>query len=348
MRSCISIALGVIALLALTPAGPAFGQEAKRPTIVCTLPALTAIAREVGGDAFEYVTLAKPDQDPHFVSPRPALMQKTSQAALLIEIGMMLEQWADQVADGSGNPRIFRGGPGRIIASAGIPFEEAPSVISRAMGDLHPQGNPHIWLDPIRAKTIAANIGTAMIGIAPSLRRDIEARLRRFQERIDAALFGAALVDLVGSRKLTRLVLDGSLWSFLDTTEVGGEKLRLKLGGWLATAQPLRGLPVVEYHKVWVYFSKAFGLDLAGTIEEKPGIPAGPRHQREITEQIRSAGVKLILVDNFYDPSMARRIAEDTGARVLVLPNQPGGEPGTDDYFRFIDYLLGEMTAALQ
>lgn len=347
MKRAARRSLIAVGLCALVRSGAVYGAEAQRPKVVCTIPALTAIAREIGGEAFEYVTLAKPDQDPHFVSPTPSLMRKTRQALLLIEMGMQLEIWADEVADGSGNPRIFRGAPGRVVVSLGIPKEEIPRVITRAEGDLHPEGNPHLWLDPVRTKMIAVRVAEALTRIAPDRREEIEGRLADFRGRIDRALFGVDLVELVGREKLGRLVLDGALWPFLEESEVGGQKLVTRLGGWLGKARALRGVPVVEYHRVWVYFCRTFGLRLVGTIEERPGIPPGPRYQREITERIRREGVRLILVDHFYDPSLPREIGRVTGARVLLLPNQVGGEPGTEDYFALIDYLLDRMTAAV-
>jgi ABC-type Zn uptake system ZnuABC Zn-binding protein ZnuA len=341
-------ALISVSVLALVQECSAAAAEAEPKKVVCTVPTLTAIAREISGDdRVEYITLAKPDQDPHYVSPTPSLMRKTRDAALLFEVGMQLETWADEVANGSGNPRIFRGGPGRVRVSVGIPVEEVPPVITRAEGDVHPQGNPHVWLDPVRAKQIAATVAEALAEVTPDRRADIESRLRSFQSRIDDALYGQELVALVGARKLDRLVLDGALWPFLEKTEVGGEQLLSRLGGWLRTGLPLRGLRVVEYHKTWVYFAKTFGLELIGTIEEKPGIPPGPRHQREMADRIRRRNVTVILVDNFYDVSLPRRMAEDTGARMVVLPAQVGGEPGVDSYFELIDYLLDRLLGAV-
>lgn len=340
-----ALSAGLLMLPRLAPGSPSGGEKQR---VVCTLPTLMAIARAVGGDGrFDYVALAKPDQDPHYVSPTPSLMRKVRDAALLVEVGMQLEIWADEVADGSGNPRVFRGGAGRIRVSVGIPVEEVPSVITRAEGDIHPQGNPHVWLDPVRTKSVAATIASALARAAPDEAEAIDERLRSFQERIDRSLYGADLVRLVGAKKLDRLVLDGTLWPFLEATAVGGEPLVAKLGGWLKKAEPLRGIPTVEFHKTWIYFAKTFGMDLMGTIEEKPGIPPGPRHQREIADRIRERRVRLILVDNFYNPALARQTADGTEAQVVVLPTQVGGEPDTDDYFRLIDYLVTRLIAAV-
>src|SRR5437867_13098838 len=143
-------------LLAVLLASPAVAQG-KKLTVLCTLPTLKALTEEVGGDRVDVTALAKGDQDPHFVTPTPVLMKKTRDAALFIENGFSLELWADEVVNGSGNARIFRGTPGRVIASAGVSALEIPSVLSREMGDIHAHSNPHVWLDPLLAKVQAGN-----------------------------------------------------------------------------------------------------------------------------------------------------------------------------------------------
>ena len=315
--------------------------------VVCTLPVLQSIASEVGGDDVEATSLAKGDQDPHFVSPTPVLMKKTREADAFIEIGLSLELWADEVVNGSGNPRIARGQPGRIVASAGIPVLEIPSVLSREMGDIHPEGNPHVWLDPLRAKLVAANVSRGFAALRPNAAERFQKNLERFQRRIDEALFGKALVDLAGGEKLTRLAFDGQLERYLDETSEGGKPLRASLGGWLAKARSLRGEAALEYHKVWAYFARIFGIVLVGEIEERPGIPPGPQHQRATIELIRARKIPLVLVDNFYDPKLPQHIAEEGGAKVVLLPNQVRGEPGIDDYFELIDHILTETLQAL-
>src|SRR6185436_9704407 len=80
---------------------------AKKIQVVCTLPTLKALTEEIGGDRVDVVSLAKGDQDPHFVTPTPVLMKRTREAALFIENGLSLELWADEVVNGSGNSRIF-------------------------------------------------------------------------------------------------------------------------------------------------------------------------------------------------------------------------------------------------
>jgi ABC-type Zn uptake system ZnuABC Zn-binding protein ZnuA len=325
-------------LALLGAAAAAAPQDAPRKKVLCTLPVLEALVREVGGDAFETGSLSRPDQDPHFVSPTPSLMKKLREADLFIQIGLQLELWADAVADGSGNPRVQKGGPGRLAASAGIPREEVPRVLSRTEGDIHPEGNPHLWLDPLRAKAVAENIARALQAVAPERKADVEARLKRFKDRIDEAVFGADLVRELGGAALTRRALDGTLAAWLEE-----RRLSDKLGGWLRKAAPLRGRKVVEFHRTWVYFARLCGLEIVGSVEPKPGIAPGPQHLARLRELLRQGEVSLIVVENYQDLSNPRALEEQTGVRMVVLPTQPGGEPGTEDYFKLIDFILDRL-----
>jgi len=354
MKKLLAFAAAVLAgagqlLPAAGQALPAAGEapaQAPKKKVACTLPTVEAIVREVGGDRVAAFSLAAGDQDPHFVSPTPALMKRVREADLMVEIGMQLELWADEVANGSGNPRLFKGAPGRITLSTGVPRLEVPSVVSRAQGDVHPEGNPHLWLDPMRTKLLAENAARALQAASPADASYFGERLQDFKARLDRALFGDELLQIAGSSKLTRLALDGRLHEFLESTDYDGKKLSERAGGWLAKARPLRQQNVVEFHKVWVYFASVFGFQLVGTIEEKPGIAPGPKYVNQTIETMRRDGVKLILVDNFYDPSLPKRIAGECQARIVVLPNQVRGEAGIDDYFQLIHYVLDAMLAA--
>src|SRR5262245_23224682 len=133
------IIASIASIVALAAGSPRPAHAAGKKKIACTLPTVEAIVREVGGDKVVTFSLAAGDQDPHFVSPTPSLMKKVRDADMLFEIGMQLELWADQVADGSGNSRIFRAGAGRIVVSTGIPRLEVPSSLSRSQGDIHPE-----------------------------------------------------------------------------------------------------------------------------------------------------------------------------------------------------------------
>jgi len=215
------VILFALAVLHLAPA-VAIAQE-RKVKVVCTLPTLKALTEEVGGNRVDVIALAKGDQDPHFVTPTPVLMQKTRQADLFIENGFSLELWADQVANGSGNTKIFRGTPGRIVAGNGVAAMEIPAVLTREMGDIHPQGNPHVWLDPLLAKVEAGNIAEALKSADPTGASFYDSRKADFFRRIDNALFGPELLKLVGIQKLTRLAWSKELHPFLQSNKVDGQ-----------------------------------------------------------------------------------------------------------------------------
>ena len=160
-------------------------------------------------------------------------------------------------------------------------------------------------------------------------------------------MFGDDLLKLVGIQKLTRLAWSGELASFLETNKLGGQPLSAKAGGWLKQTQSLRGVKVYEFHKIWVYFARTFGMNIVGTIEERPGIPPGPQHVRQVTESIKAQKIPLILVDNFYDPALPNNIARETGAKVVILPNQVEGEPGIKTYFDLMDHVIKTMVTKL-
>jgi ABC-type Zn uptake system ZnuABC Zn-binding protein ZnuA len=221
---------------------------------------------------------------------------------------------------------------------------EIPSVLTRELGDIHPQGNPHVWLDPLLAKVEAANICDALKSADPAGASYYDARKEDFFKHIDEALFGPELLKLIGIQKLTRLAWSGELHSFLRDNKFGGQPLSARAGGWLKAAESLDGVKAFEFHKVWVYFARVFGLQLIGTIEERPGIPPGPQHLRQVTDNIRQEHVPVILVDNFYDPSMPNSIARQTGAAVVLLPNQVGGDPSVKTYFELIDHLVRQIS----
>ena len=109
--------LALASLLVLHAAPVPRGDEPLE--VVTTLGVLASLAREVGGTHVHAEALADPRQDPHYVEPKPTLMQKARAADLFVEVGLQLELWGEKVASGSGNPRIQTGQPGRVIASAG-------------------------------------------------------------------------------------------------------------------------------------------------------------------------------------------------------------------------------------
>ncbi|MGE5837724.1 MAG: metal ABC transporter substrate-binding protein [Acidobacteriota bacterium] len=157
--------------------------------IVATTEDLGSLANEVGGDRVTVVSLAKGYQDPHQVDPKPSFILEISRADLLIAVGRELEiGWLPALQTSSRNAKIQVGGPGYLDASQNVRILEIPTgQITRAMGDVHPQGNPHYWLDPANGRKIAQAIRDRLTQLAPGDKAYFDQRYADFDKRLAAA-----------------------------------------------------------------------------------------------------------------------------------------------------------------
>jgi len=146
-------------LFTLTLLSPALAQAEVR--VVATLGDLGAAAREVGGPHVEVTTLAAPQEDPHFVDAKPSFVGEVARADLLVINGMSLEiGWLPTLLDNSRNGKVQQGEPGYFDASTVVERKEVPETeISRSMGDVHPEGNPHYTFDPRQMARVALAMG---------------------------------------------------------------------------------------------------------------------------------------------------------------------------------------------
>jgi zinc/manganese transport system substrate-binding protein len=157
--------------------------------VVATTEDLASIGREVGGDRVTIESIAKGYQDPHFVEAKPSFILKLQRADLLIAVGRELEiGWLPPLIQQSRNGKIQPGAPGYLDASLGATILEIPAgQITRAMGDVHPLGNPHYWLDPENGKLIAKQIADKLSELRPNDRAFYQQQLTGFTARLDTA-----------------------------------------------------------------------------------------------------------------------------------------------------------------
>ncbi len=185
-RPAITAIAAITALAALAAPGAALAAKLQ---IVTTTADLAAIAAAVAGDRAEVTAIAAGDQDPHFVDAKPSYLVKLQRADLFVEAGLELEiGWAPNLLANSRNARIQPGAAGFVDASEGVARLQVPIAADRTMGDIHPYGNPHYWLDPENGHRIARNIATGLKRIDPEQAADYDARLAAFDRRLDQAL----------------------------------------------------------------------------------------------------------------------------------------------------------------
>jgi zinc/manganese transport system substrate-binding protein len=163
--------------------------EAKKLTVVTATTDIAALAQEVGGDKISVESIAKGYQDPHFVEAKPSFLLKLRQADLLIVVGLQLEiGWLPPLINQSGNARIQVGAPGYLDASQFAEILDIPTgTVTRAMGDVHPLGNPHYWLDPENGRRIAKGIAGKLGDLDPSNTAYYQERFQDFDKRLAAA-----------------------------------------------------------------------------------------------------------------------------------------------------------------
>jgi zinc/manganese transport system substrate-binding protein len=188
-RTLMRFHFAVVMTIALVLSLLARNAEAKKLNVITATTDMAALAQEVGGDRINVESLAKGYQDPHFVEPKPSFLLKLRQADLLISVGLQLEiGWLPPLITQCGNARIQVGAPGYLDASQFAEILEIPSgVVTRAMGDVHPLGNPHYWLDPDNGRRIARGFAEKLGELDPGDNSYFQQRFQDFDKRLTAA-----------------------------------------------------------------------------------------------------------------------------------------------------------------
>ena len=275
--------------------------------VVTTTTDLRALVEAVGGDRVRVTSLAPALHDPHSVDVKPGALVELRAAALLVRIGLDHEPWLARPLATVGDPRLLPGGPADLDVSRGIALLDTETARVRAERGVHVHG-----------------FGNPHYWLDPENgRRIAQAVQKKFAEMqpADAGYFAGRLADF--ERRLSE-----------------AEKR------WRSQMAPHKGLKVVTYHRSWPNFAAFFGMDVVGYVEPRPGIPPSPSHTLDVIQEIRRQGVKLILVEPYFDLKTPNAIARETGAKVLVMAPSVGGEKEITDYFKLFDYDINLLVTA--
>jgi zinc/manganese transport system substrate-binding protein len=235
-------------------------------------------------------SIAKGTQDPHYIEAKPSFMVKASRADLMISVGLDLEiGWLPSILQGARNPKISTGQKGYLEVGPLVqPLEVAAGKTSRAEGDVHPLGNPHVWLDPVRVSQIAAHIADRLSSLDAEHAPQYAAHAKAFQARLQ-------------------------------------EKTKL----WQARINRSGVKKVVTYHRSLTYFFDRFGIENPAILEPKPGIPPTTGHILGVIRAMRDQKIPLVLVENFFDPTVTNRIRQEIpSVRSVTVPISVEGETG--------------------
>lgn len=277
--------------------------------VVATTAELAAIARAIGGEEIEVIALAKPTEDPHFVTPKPSFIAKLNRADALIEGGAELELgWLPPLLDAARNPKLAPGAPGRIQAASVVTLLEVPATLDRSRGDIHALGNPHFMTDPLNGKAVAELIAARFAALAPEKADVFKLKLAQFNAQLNS-----------------------------------------KLQQWEKSLRPFAGRRIVAYHNTWPYFARRFGLKIDLFLEPKPGIPPTPAHLNAVVARMKAENIKVVLVEPYQNRKTAERVAVETGAVLVDFCQFPGGLKGTEGgYIELLDYLVTTLAKALE
>ncbi|HYV58130.1 MAG TPA: metal ABC transporter substrate-binding protein [Candidatus Nitrosopolaris sp.] len=296
----------LVTLLVAIVGGPSMSHAADKLKVVATTADLAAVARAVGGDDVDVTALARPTEDPHFVDAKPSFIRIVNQADVLIEGGASLE--------------------------AGW----LPPILDSARNSKISAGSP--------GRVVAAQ-GITLLEVPTQLDRSMgdvhpQGNPHFMLDPVAAKTVARSIVTAFCAVDHTRCAGYQDALSRFDTAIDG------KLLAWQATLAPFKGTKVVTYHKDFDYFAERFGLEVIDTLEPKPGIPPSPTHLTELIPKMRAEHARLILIEPYRERSNPDFVAQNTGARVLVLTAMPDGKDAPD-YIALVDSDVRQLAAAL-
>jgi zinc/manganese transport system substrate-binding protein len=277
--------------------------------VVTTTQGLAAVGKEVGGDRVQVESLSRGIQDPHFVDANPMYAVKLRNADLLVDVGLDLEiGWLPPLVNQSRNAGIQPGGPRRLTAASAITVLDVPT------GPVsRAQGDLHPGGNP-HFMTDPRRVERVAAAIAE--------RLSAIDGK-NAEYYAQRLQDF---RK--RLAADEARWQ--------------------AELAAVKGRKIFTRHRTMTYFLDWSGLVSAGELEPRPGVPPPPGHLADLVQQAQRDGVKAITVENYYDTKSAEVVARHSGAKIVLIPGDVGGEPGMDTYEKYMDVLVKRIAGALR
>jgi len=277
--------------------------------VVTTVEGLAALAHEVGGSRVAVESLSKGVADPHFVDANPMLAVKLRNADLLVDVGLELEiGWLPPLVTQSRNPDIQPGGKRRLTAASAVQVLDLPT----------------------------GPVDRSMGDLHPQGNPHF---LNDPRKGLDVA---AAIAD-----RLAELDPEGA--SVYQSNLVAFRtRLTQAMEGWRRELEPLRGRKIFTEHRTFTYFLDWSGLVSAGELEPRPGVPPPPSHLAELVQVGRAQGVREIVVENYYDTRSAEVVARSTGAKVVQIPGDVGGESSVRTYIDYVGLVVQRVAEGLR
>ena len=273
-------------------------------------PEWSALVQELGGDLVKVSSATNALQDPHYIEARPSLISKVRKADLVICSGADLEiGWLPMLLSKANNPAVLPGKEGFMEASSYVHRLDIPDSVDRARGDMHPQGNPHVQLNPHNLPAIASELGKRMALLDPTHAETYAARTADFLRRWNTAIEGWE--DRASGLDGRRVVCHHKSWVYLE------DWLNLKE---VATLEPVPGIPPTTAHLSEL-------LSVLGT---------------------DGTGADVIIRAPFQSDKAAMWLEGRTGIPAVMLPLTVGGTEAAHDLFSLFDDILDRLLNTME
>lgn len=280
----------------------------KNLKVVATLEFLADWAQQIGQDHIDVDFVHDSRLDVHYFQPRPAHVLKCTKADMIIIGGLDLDVWMQALLDASRNQNIQYGREGYVDASFGI-----VNVLQKPIGRVDmAMGDVHPFGNPHYYHNMD-NVGIALENIVNGLSNNDPANADAYRENKE------------------------EYWQKVQSTFKTLKDLM----------KPFNGTKVVTYHQSWEYFAEEFGLEILDYVEPKPGLPASPKHTKQLIELINRQKVKIILKEPYYPKRPVKRLMKQTEATVVELVNFPGGRKNARTYLQNLEANISELIQAL-
>jgi ABC-type Zn uptake system ZnuABC Zn-binding protein ZnuA len=218
--------------------------------IVASSPDLASIAELVGGDKVEVTSISKGTMNPHYVEVLPSYMIKVKRADVYLRVGMDSDIWAQQIIDGSRNGKLLIVDCSRGIAPLNVPTRQ----VDASMGDIHPSGNPHYWLDPDNGLVIAQNINAALGQVDSENAEHYRKGLEDFGRRLEA--------PKAGWEEVAAAIAGMEIITYHDTWPYFSQAFGVTVAGWV---EPLPGIePTPSHTAQMVELVKSRDIEIIG------------------------------------------------------------------------------------
>jgi len=266
--------------------------------IVTTAPDYADIAKQIGGEKVEVHSVMKGPENVHNVMARPTEMVYLNKADLFVHSGLDTEPWRDNLMKGARNPKILDHQPGNVDMSAGIALKEVPK------GKIdRSMGDVHAYGNP--HFTLNPQVAQRMASTLVKAMMRADPDNAEFYKQ-NAITFVKEMADL--SREIRE------------------------------DFAPYAGLKVVTFHKAWEYFADAVSIDIVGTIEPHPAITPSAAEVKKTIDLMKAQDVKVVICETYDDDKLAQYVADQAGAKMVVLPDHVNGVPEVrtyQDLFRY-------------